>query len=72
MVATQPVDTCCDSLPSSYRTWPAPPLGPNLKPSLVLHDSESPLLLELFDHMLGREVEVDFGGLERVMPQQAL
>ena len=34
--------------------------------------ARSPLLLKLFDHVLGREVEVDFGGQERVMAQQAL
>ena len=32
----------------------------------------SPLLLKLFDNVLGREIEVDLGRLERVMPQQAL
>ena len=33
---------------------------------------QSPLLLKLFDNVLWREVEIDLGRLERVMPQQAL
>ena len=33
---------------------------------------QSPLLLKLFDNVLGREVEVDLGRQQRVMAQQAL
>ena len=31
-----------------------------------------PLLLKFFDNVLGREVEVNLGGQQRVMAQQAL
>ncbi len=34
--------------------------------------ARSPLLLKFFDNVLGREVEVDFGGQECIMAQQAL
>ena len=48
------------------------PKGRSVKTQTGASRQQSPRLLEFFDHMPGREVEVDHGRLKRVMPQQAL